>query len=85
MTLFGQRLSGDEAARRGLVWKCLEDGGLLEEACSLAGWAASVPAALVSDLKATLRDLPSILMHGEAVERELEPQLRSLVSTFKVR
>jgi enoyl-CoA hydratase len=78
MVLFGERLSGDEAERRGLVWRCVEDDALLDEAATLARRVASVPRELVRRAKASLRAVTRIYEHAEAVELELEHQAWSV-------
>ena len=41
LALFGEVLDGEEAARRGLVWRCVPDGELASEATRLARRAAA--------------------------------------------
>jgi enoyl-CoA hydratase len=77
MVLFGQVLDGEEAERRGLVWRCVDDDALLEESVAIAARAASGPKELVTEVKASLRDMAGISVHDEAVERELGPQVWS--------
>jgi enoyl-CoA hydratase len=78
LVLFGEVLDGEAAVRRGLAWQCVEDDQLLAAARRLAIRAAQVPPALLQDTKDTLRDMTAIHDHSAAVERELEPQVRSL-------
>ncbi len=75
--VFGEILSGEEAERVGLVWKCVDDDQLLVEAQALAARAASVPRPLLESVKKTIQDMPNVVTHPEAVKRELEPQLWS--------
>ena len=75
--VFGEILSGEEAERAGLVWKCVDDDQLLVEAQTLAARAASVPRPLLEAVKKTIQDMPNVITHPEAVKRELEPQLWS--------
>lgn len=77
MVLFGQVLDGEEAERRGLVWRCVDDDALLDEAVAVAARAASGPKELVTEVKASLRDMAGISVHADAVERELGPQVWS--------
>jgi enoyl-CoA hydratase len=79
MVLFGEVLDGEQAVARGLAWRCVAPDQLLDAACELAGRAARVRAELREATKRTLRDMPSIAAHGAAVERELGPQVESLV------
>jgi enoyl-CoA hydratase len=76
--LFGDVLDGAEAERVGLVWRCVDDDALLDEAHTMAMRAASGPPELVRKTKATLVDMATIATHDEAVERELDPQVWSL-------
>lgn len=78
MVLFGQVLDGEAAAAAGLVWKCVDDDALLDEAVALAARAASGPGPLVSEIKRTLADMGGITRHQDAVERELDPQVWSV-------
>lgn len=75
--VFGEILSGEEAERVGLVWKCVDDDQLLVEAQALAARAASVPRPLLESVKKTIQDMPLVDNHPDAVKRELEPQLWS--------
>ncbi len=75
--VFGEILSGEEAERVGLVWKCVDDDQLLAEAQAMAARAADIPRPLLESVKKTIQDMPNIVTHPEAVERELEPQLWS--------
>jgi enoyl-CoA hydratase len=78
LALFGEALDGEAAAARGLAWRWVEDGELLEEARRMASRLAGLPAAFVRRLCGTLREMGAVHGHGEAVERELEAQLWSL-------
>lgn len=78
MVLMGEALDGEEAVRRGLAWRCVDDGELLAEAGRLAARAASGPPAMMRRLKATLRELEGVADHETAVGRELEPQAWSI-------
>ena len=76
--LFGEVLGGEEAERAGLVWRCVDDDRLLDEARALAGRAAAAPRALARRVKQTLRDGLSVRSAEEAVSLELEAQLWSM-------
>ena len=78
MVLFGEVLSGPEAAAAGLVWRCVDDADLLTDARALAARAAAAPHELVRRTKATLDDVTTIDTHEAAVDRELETQLWSM-------
>ena len=76
--LFGEVLSGAEAERAGLAWRCVPDEDLLPTALQLAGRAAGAPRELVERIKASIGDMGSITSHAEAVERELGDQVWSI-------
>jgi enoyl-CoA hydratase len=76
--LFGDILDGAEAERVGLVWRCVPDDELLAAAHTMAESAASAPRELVARTKETIAAMATIDDHGEAVDRELVPQVWSL-------
>lgn len=78
LVLFGASLDGEEAAWRGLAWRCVDDGVLLDEAVALAARVSSAPRGLIERLKETLRATGSMHGHDEAVAYELDRQLWSL-------
>jgi enoyl-CoA hydratase len=82
MLLFGEELDGEAAERHGLVWRCVDDGVLLDEARMLAARAADAPRELVGEVKQTLRDMVGIVVHEHAVDRELDPQVWSAQQPF---
>lgn len=80
--LFGEVLSGPEAERVGLAYRCVEDDELQAAAHAMAAKAASVPRELSEVTKKTLLDMAGIATHDEAVNREIEPQLWSTRQPF---
>jgi enoyl-CoA hydratase len=76
--LFGEVLSGADAERAGLAWRCVPDDELRPAALELAGRAAAAPRELVERIKATIGDMGRIDTHLEAVERELGDQVWSV-------
>ena len=74
MVLFGEVLSGAEAAERGLAWRCVPDTELLEVAVAMAAKAASVPRELLERAKATLHQVATVGHHADAVQQELVDQ-----------
>jgi enoyl-CoA hydratase len=78
MVLFGEVLDGDDAARHGLAWRCVDDDALLTSAHELASRAAVYPRDLVSRTKATIAHLPRVGSSDEAVAHELDPQVWSM-------
>ena len=77
MTLFGTTVGGRDAARLGLAWACVPDDDLVAAAVAFAAGAAAVPRELLARMKASLRDIPNLDTHAEAVDAELVPQLWS--------
>jgi len=75
--IFGEVLDGAEAERVGLVYRCVDDDALLDQAQEMAARAASAPRELVLVTKATIKDMADIDDHTTAVERELQPQVWS--------
>ncbi len=78
MVLFGEVLNGPEAETVGLVWRCVDDSVLLDEAIALATRAANTPRELLQRTKATLDDCLTINDHDTAIELELTTQLWSM-------
>jgi enoyl-CoA hydratase len=78
MVLAGEVVDGQEAARIGLAWKCVDDAQLLAEAQAIAQRAGSVPVELSRRTKRTLQEVASFDTHDEAVEYELEQQVWSI-------
>ncbi|MPY95583.1 MAG: enoyl-CoA hydratase [Acidimicrobiia bacterium] len=72
--VFGEVLDGPEAERCGLVWRCVEDDALLDEARKLGGRAAAAPPELVKKFTGTIRTIGSATEQADAVYRELIPQ-----------
>jgi enoyl-CoA hydratase len=75
--LFGEVMNGAEAARIGLVHRCVPDGDLLAAAQEMAARAASAPRELLIRTKETIQAMATIDDHPAAVERELHPQVWS--------
>ncbi len=76
--LFGEVLSGAEAERHGLAWRCVPDDELLPLALELGARAAAAPRDLVVRTKATIADMGSVTDHDAAVARELGDQVWSV-------
>lgn len=75
--LFGEVLDGEDAARVGLAYRCVDDDQLLDAAHAMAARAASAPRELVIATKRTIATMAGVADHPTAVETELEPQLWS--------
>lgn len=74
MVLFGEQLSGAQAEKAGLAWRCVADDQLLEVAIGYAQTAAKAPKGLVARTKATFSGLDEITSAKQAVAAELAPQ-----------
>jgi enoyl-CoA hydratase len=77
MVLFGEVLDGEQAARVGLAYRCVDDDELLAVTHQLAAKAADLPKELLTVTKQTLVDQRTVPTHDEAVNREIEPQVWS--------
>lgn len=75
--VFGDVVDGREAERIGLVWKCVADDQLMDEAMKLASRAAEAPRELLESVKKTIKDMADVRTHPDAVKRELDPQVWS--------
>lgn len=73
--LFGEVLSGDDAVRAGVAWKCVPDDELLATTRAVAAKAAAAPKELLTLMKKTIMEIGSLPTHAEAVEFELGPQV----------
>jgi enoyl-CoA hydratase len=76
--LFGEVLSGADAERCGLAWRCVPDADLMDAAVAMAARAAAAPRELVARTKATMADTATLATHAEAVARELDDQVWSV-------
>jgi enoyl-CoA hydratase len=70
LVLFGESLTGEEAARVGLAWRCVDDDELLGAAVALARRAADRPRELVGRAKAVLDASLTFDTWSEAFEAE---------------
>jgi enoyl-CoA hydratase len=78
LSLFGETLDGEEAARRQLAWRCVSEADLLEASWQLASRAAGRDRALMVRTRRTLADSASVVHAADAVALELEPQQWSM-------
>jgi enoyl-CoA hydratase len=78
MTLFGEVLTGEEAARIGLVWRCLPPPELHDEAIRLARRASAHDPALLAKVKTTLRAVDGVVDAETAIDLEREAQQWSM-------
>jgi enoyl-CoA hydratase len=78
LILFGEVLDGEEAARRGLIWRCVGANDLAAEARRLAEKAASRDPELVARTKQTMAAVPGVDGPAAAIDLELGPQRWSM-------
>jgi enoyl-CoA hydratase len=74
LVIFGEALSGEEAARVGLAWRCVDDDALLDTAVALARRAADRPRELIARAKSVLDQSAAIDTAAEAFELEFAHQ-----------
>jgi enoyl-CoA hydratase len=72
--LFGEVLDGEDAARVGLAWRCVDDDQLLGTAHEMAARAGAAPRDLVLRTKQTIQDIRWVTSQRAAVDHELGPQ-----------
>jgi enoyl-CoA hydratase len=77
MVLFGEVISGEEAERIGLAYRCVDDDRLLDVAHAMAAKAAAGPRQLAQVVKRTIAEMADVSDHREAVAKELDPQVWS--------
>jgi enoyl-CoA hydratase len=83
MVLFGEVLDGEQAAARGLAWRCVPDSALVDEAIALAARAAEPPRELVARVKETLGRVPWLGSFDDAVATELNAQAWSFTQPWR--
>ena len=78
LVLFGESLTGEDAARVGLAWRCVDDAVLLETAVALARRAADRPREVMARAKSILDASAAVDDSDDAFELELEAQAWSM-------
>jgi enoyl-CoA hydratase len=78
LSLFGETLDGEEAARRQLAWRCVPESQLLDAAWQLAARAAGHDPALMALTRQTLDDGSTCVRASDAIDLELERQQWSM-------
>jgi enoyl-CoA hydratase len=78
MSLFGEVLGGEEAARHGLAWRCVPEGDLLDVAVDLASRAAGPDRDLARRVRATLDESGAVHRVSDAVNLEFPAQQWSM-------
>jgi 2-(1,2-epoxy-1,2-dihydrophenyl)acetyl-CoA isomerase len=89
LMLLGDRLPAEKAAEWGLIWSCVDDSALMDEARRIAGRLASAPSHAVIEARRALdkagrQDLPAQLDYEKERQRELIdlPSFREGVQAF---
>jgi enoyl-CoA hydratase len=78
LSLFGEVLEGDDAARRGLAWRCVPESELLTTAVAYASRAARLDRPLVERVRTTLDDSAAVHRASDAQGLELGAQQWSM-------
>jgi enoyl-CoA hydratase len=79
MVLFGEPLTGPEAAAAGVAWRCVPDAELLGAARVMAGRAASFPRQLAVTTKQSILAGAAVTDSAGAVDLEVDPQATSML------
>lgn len=76
LAMLGERLSAEDAARIGLIWKCVDDAALAEEARDLARHLAAQPARGLAAIKHALNASAANTLDAQLdLERDLQREL----------
>ena len=76
LALLGDRLSAEDAERWGLIWKCVDDVALMDEARTLAGQFAIGPTKGLAEIKRAISESPNNTLDAQLdLERDLQREL----------
>jgi 2-(1,2-epoxy-1,2-dihydrophenyl)acetyl-CoA isomerase len=76
LALLGERLTGEQAERMGLIWKCVDDAKLMQEARGLAGHFAVQPTRGLAAIKQALQSSAANTLDQQLdLERDLQREL----------
>lgn len=81
MQLLGDRITAERAEQWGLIWQCVDDAGLREEALRIARLLASMPGDAVRAARA-LTDGAATATLAQQLESERQAQMRLLTGDF---
>jgi 2-(1,2-epoxy-1,2-dihydrophenyl)acetyl-CoA isomerase len=81
MSLLGERIPAEQAQAWGLVWKCVDDAVLMDEAMALARKLAAIPSAALRATRELLDAAPDTTLHDQ-LEQERLVQMKLLRSPF---
>jgi 2-(1,2-epoxy-1,2-dihydrophenyl)acetyl-CoA isomerase len=76
LAMTGDKLPAEEAQRIGLIWRCVDDAALMDEALALATRLAAMPVAALAATRRTIDDAMALdyaaaLSHEAAVQRRM--------------
>ena len=69
----GEKMPAEEAQRIGLIWQCVDDGGLMDSALALANRLAVMPLRALAQMRRAL-DEATTLSFDDAITREADVQ-----------
>ncbi|MBS0426462.1 MAG: 2-(1,2-epoxy-1,2-dihydrophenyl)acetyl-CoA isomerase, partial [Proteobacteria bacterium] len=75
LAMLGDKLPAEEAERIGLIWRCVDDAALADEAAALAKKLAAMPVAALAATRAALDDGASLALE-DALDAEARLQSR---------
>jgi len=76
LTLLGDKLSAADAERWGLIWKCVDDARLMDEARALASQLAAGPTRGLAEIKRAIYDSAGNTLDAQLdLERDLQREL----------
>jgi len=78
MSLFGEVLGGEEAAQRGLAWRCVPEDQLFDVALEIASRAANVDRSLAQRVRSSLNESAAVHRATDAVSLEYPAQQWSM-------
>lgn len=73
MAMLGDRISGEQAEEWGLIWKCVDDDALMDEAMSIANRLKDGPTATFREVRQAIAHAENATM-AEQLEYERERQ-----------
>jgi len=76
LALLGDKLGAEDAERWGLIWKCIDDAKLMDEARALAGRLAAGPTKGLAEIKRAIYASPANTLDAQIdFERDLQREL----------
>jgi len=73
LTMTGDKLPAEEAARIGLIWQCVDDAALMDTAMALANRLAALPSKALAETRRTL-DAATTMDFTDALTQEADTQ-----------